>query len=125
QAAGFVVQVSPLVELGRHDWWSAARPAEIAAELNRLLADPEVRAVFALTGGRTTFSYVDLVDLDAVRADPKPIVGFSDIGGLQLALSARTGLVTLHGDLVAHGFGYRDELPAEARSRLAAAYLRV
>ena len=81
--AGFVVQVSPLVELGRHDWWSAARPAEIAAELNRLLADPQVRAVFALTGGRTTFSYLDLVDLDAVRADPKPIVGFSDIGGLR------------------------------------------
>ncbi len=111
QRTGFDVQVSPLVELGRHDRWSAGRPAEVAAELNRLLADPQVRAVFALTGGRTTFSYLDLVDLDAVRADPKPIVGFSDIGGLQLALFARTGLVSVHGDLVTHGFGYRHELP--------------
>ncbi|MCU1475195.1 LD-carboxypeptidase [Amnibacterium sp.] len=122
ERAGFTVQVSPLVELGRHDWWSAARPAVIAAELNRLLADPEVRAIFALTGGRTTFSYLDLVDLDAVRADPKPIVGFSDINGLQLALSARTRLVTVHGDLVTHGFGYRHELPEPERARLADAY---
>ncbi|HEY0375023.1 MAG TPA: LD-carboxypeptidase [Amnibacterium sp.] len=125
QRAGFRVQVSPLVELGRHDWWSAARPAVLAAELNRLLADPEVRGIFALTGGRTTFSYLDLVDLDAVRADPKPIVGFSDINGLQLALSARTGLVTVHGDLVTHGFGYRHELPEPERTRLADAYRQV
>ena len=125
QRAGFTVQVSPLVELGRSDWWSAARPAAIAAELNRLLADPEVRAVFALTGGRTTFSYLDLVDIDAVRADPKPIVGFSDITGLQLALTARTGLVTVHGDLVTHGFGYRHELPEPDRARLADAYRQV
>lgn len=125
QRAGFTVQVSPLVELGRSAWWSAARPAVIAAELNRLLADPLVRAVFALTGGRTTFSYLDLVDLGAVRADPKPIVGFSDITGLQLALTARTGLVTVHGDLVTHGFGYRHELSEPDRARLADAYWRV
>jgi muramoyltetrapeptide carboxypeptidase len=125
QRAGFRVQVSPLVELGRSHWWSAARPAEIAGELNRLLADRHVRAVFALTGGRTTFSYLDLVDLDAVRADPKPIVGFSDITGLQLAISARTGLVTVHGDLVTHGFGYRHELPEPQRTRLADAYRQV
>jgi muramoyltetrapeptide carboxypeptidase len=122
--AGLDVQVSPLVELGRHEWWSAARPAEVAAELNRLLADPQIRAVFALTGGRTTFSFLDLVDLDAVRADPKPIVGFSDIGGLQLALFARTGLVSVYGDLVTHGFGYRHELPDAGRAALAEAYRR-
>ena len=125
QGAGFTVQVSPLVELGRHDWWSAGRPDEIAAELNRLLADPQVRGIWALTGGRTTFSYLDLVDLDAVRADPKPVIGFSDINGLQLALSARTGLVTIHGDVVIHGLGYRHELPEPDRSRLADAYWRV
>ncbi|MGN6744076.1 MAG: S66 peptidase family protein [Amnibacterium sp.] len=123
--AGFTVQISPLVELGRHDWWSAARPAQIAEELNRLLRDPEVRAVFALTGGRTTLSYLDLVDLDAVRADPKPVLGFSDIGSLELPLFARTGLVSVYGDLVTHGFGYRHELEPGVRSALAEAYRRV
>jgi len=123
--AGFTVQVSPLVTAGERHWWSAARPEAIAAELNRLLADAEVRAILALTGGRTTFSYLDLVDLDLVRADPKPVVGFSDITGLQLALFARTGLVSISGDLVTHGFVDRSELGGDDRRALAAAYRRV
>jgi muramoyltetrapeptide carboxypeptidase len=125
QALGFDVQVSPLVELGRHRWWGAAQPAEVAAEFNRLLADPQVRAVFALTGGRWAFSYLDLIDLDAVRADPKPIVGFSDIDAVLLAVHSPTGLVTFHADLVTHGFGYWNELDDGPRSRVAATLLRL
>lgn len=83
---GFVVQVSPLVGPGLGWWWAAARPVEIADEFNRLLRDPEVRAIFALTGGRATFSYLDLIDFAAVLADPKPLLGFSDISVLHLAL---------------------------------------
>lgn len=44
---GFRVRRAPLLEAGRRRWWSAARPAEIAAELNGLLRDPEVRAIVA------------------------------------------------------------------------------
>jgi len=120
---GFTVRRASLVELGRGRWWSAGTPQEIAADLNALLADSEVRAVFALTGGRTTFSYLDLVDLDAVRSDPKPILGFSDITALQLALHARTGLVTIHADLVTHGLGYWQELDEPRRNVLAATLL--
>ena len=125
RALGFDVQVSPLVELDRHRWWGAAPPAEVAAEFNRLLRDPQVRAVFALTGGRWTMSYLDLIDLDAVRADPKPIIGFSDIDAVLLALHSRTGLVTFHADLVTHGFGYWNELDTERRDRVAATLLRL
>ena len=102
---GFVVRVSPLVDLDRSWWWAPAPPTEIAGELNRNLRDPEVRAIFSLTGGRVTLSYLDLIDLDAVRADPKPVLGMSDISALHLALHARTGLVSLHSDIVTFGFG--------------------
>ena len=112
---GFTVRVAPSVELGRHRWWMSAPPADIAAELNGLFRDPEVRAILALTGGRATLSYLDLIDFDAVRADPKPLLGFSDIAALHLALLARTGLVTVHSDLVTHGFGYWNELPEDRR----------
>jgi muramoyltetrapeptide carboxypeptidase len=122
---GFAVQVSPLVDLDRHWWWAAARPPDVAAELNRLLHDPEVRAIFALTGGRMTMSYLDLIDLDAVRADPKPLLGFSDISVLHLALHARTGLVTFHADLVTHGFGYWHEADEERRRQLTDTYRRL
>ena len=56
---GFVVRPSPLVDLDRQWWWAAALPAEVAEELNRHLRDPEVRAIFSLTGGRMTLSYLD------------------------------------------------------------------
>jgi muramoyltetrapeptide carboxypeptidase len=122
---GFVVQVSPLADPGRGWWWAAARPAEIADEFNRLLRDPEVRAIFALTGGRATLGYLDLIDVEAVIADPKPLLGFSDISVLHLALHSRTGLVTLHSDLVTHGFGYWQEGSDARRAELADLYRRL
>ena len=122
---GFAVRVSPLVDLDRRWWWAAAPPREIAEEFNRLLRDPQVRAIFSLTGGRMTFSYLDLIDYEAVRADPKPLLGFSDISTLHLALHARTGLVSLHSELVTYGFGEWNELDQTRRTELADLYLRV
>ena len=122
---GFVVRVAPSVELGRHRWWMSASPADIAAELNELFRDPEVRAILPLTGGRAAFAYLDLIDFDAVRRDPKPLLGFSDIATLHLALHARTGLVTVHSDLVTHGFGYWDELADDQLRELEDVYRRV
>ena len=69
---GFRVRRAPLLEAGRHHWWSAATPAEIAREFNALLRDPEVRAIIAHDGGQTAFGYLDLIDVAAITADPKP-----------------------------------------------------
>ncbi|MBR7839473.1 LD-carboxypeptidase [Actinospica durhamensis] len=102
---GFRVRRAPLLEVGRQRWWSAASPAEIAREFNGLLRDPEVRAIVASDGGQTVLGYLDLIDVEAIRADPKPILGYSDISLLHLALYARTGLVGFHADMAVPGFG--------------------
>ncbi len=99
QRMGFRVRRAPLLEAGRHHWWSAATPAEIAREFNALLPDPEVRAIIAHDGGQTVLGYLDLIDVEAIAADPKPILGYSDISLLHLVLHARTGLVGFHADL--------------------------
>jgi muramoyltetrapeptide carboxypeptidase len=122
---GFVVHVSSMVDLNRRRWWAAARPTEVAEEFNRLLRDPRVRAIFALTGGRVTLSYLDLVYSTAVRADPKPVLGFSDISALHLPLHARTGLVSPHSDLVTYGFGEWSSRDESGRAQLEDVYLRV
>jgi muramoyltetrapeptide carboxypeptidase len=122
---GFAVRVSPMVDLERRWWWAAAPPWEVAEDFNGLLRDPQVRAISSLTGGRMTLSYLDLIDLAAVRADPKPLLGFSDISTLHLVLYARTGLVSVHSDLVTHGFGYWNECDDSRRAQLADIYLRV
>ncbi|MBD0324503.1 MAG: LD-carboxypeptidase [Aldersonia sp.] len=102
---GFRVRRAPLLEAGRHHWWSAARPVEIAKEFNALLRDPEVRAIVAHDGGQTALGYLDLIDVEAITADPKPILGYSDISLLHLVLYARTGLVGFHADLATPGLG--------------------
>lgn len=123
---GFRVRRAPLLEAGRHRWWSVARPAEIAAELNGLLRDPEVRAIVAADGGQTVFGYLDLIDVAAVRADPKPILGYSDISLLHLALYARTGLVGFHADMAVPGYGWHwQAATATRRAELEALYRRL
>jgi muramoyltetrapeptide carboxypeptidase LdcA involved in peptidoglycan recycling len=122
---GFAVRVSPSVDLERSWWWGAATPTETAEELNRHLRDPEVRAIFSLTGGRMTLSYLDLIDLEAVRADPKPVLGMSDISALHLALHARTDLVSVHSDLVTFGFGEWSGIDGTRRDQLLDLYRRV
>jgi muramoyltetrapeptide carboxypeptidase len=123
QGLGFRVRRAPLLEVGRRRWWSAASPPEIAAELNGLLRDPEVRAIVACDGGQTVFGYLDLIDVEAIRADPKPILGYSDISLLHLALYARTGLVGFHADMAVPGFGgHWQTVPATRRAELEALY---
>ena len=126
EGLGFAVRPSPLVDLDRGWWWAAATPAEVAEDLNRHLRDPEVRAIFSLTGGRMTLSYLDLIDVEAIRADPNPLLGMSDISALHLAIHGRTGLVSLHADLVTFGFGEAwDEVDDARRDQLADLYRRL
>ncbi|MGA5453990.1 S66 peptidase family protein [Streptomyces umbrinus] len=114
------------LEAGRHRWWSAATPAEIAGEFNALLCDPEVRAVIAHDGGQTALGYLDLIDFEAVAADPKPILGYSDISLLHLVLHARTGLVGFHADVATPGLGGRwQAAPAARQMVLEKLYLRL
>ncbi|MFF4243589.1 LD-carboxypeptidase [Streptomyces sp. NPDC001822] len=124
---GFRVRVSPMVNPARSRWWASGTPEEQASELNGLLRDPEVRAIVAHTGGQSTIGYLDLIDLDAIRADPKPILGYSDISLLHMALHSRTGLVGLHSDIATHGFGggWYTVGDAARRSQLVDLYTRV
>jgi muramoyltetrapeptide carboxypeptidase len=125
EAMGFRVRPSPLLGVDNTWWWAGARPADVAADFNALLRDPEVRAVWSLLGGRFTFSYLDLIDYDAIAADPKPIVGMSDIAVIDLAIHSRTGVVTFHADSILFGVGEWHQLPGDGRARLADAYRRV
>ena len=49
-----------------------------AADLNAAFGDPEIRAVLATIGGEDQITVVPHLDADAVRADPKPFLGYSD-----------------------------------------------
>lgn len=85
-----------------------------ADDLETAFADPAVRAVFVGRGGYGSARLVDRLDWSVVAADPKPLLGFSDVTSLLCAAWVRIGLVTFHGPFVG-GFPRVDE---EARAHL-------
>lgn len=83
-----------------------------AEELMLAFTDPDVDAIFPGTGGYGTMRMLDLMDWDVVRANPKVVIGFSDITGLHMALQAKANLVTFHSPNPQWGLGSVGDLPA-------------
>ncbi len=71
-----------------------------ADQLNAMFGDDDVQAVMCAGGGYGALRILDLVDYGLAAANPKPLIGFSDITALHQALYLRSGLVTFHGPTV-------------------------
>ncbi len=78
----------------------AGSDAERGADLQRMLDDPTIRAVFCARGGYGAQRIIPTLDLAAVCRQPKPVVGYSDATALIAAL-VRAGVVGIHGPMVA------------------------
>jgi len=70
-----------------------------AAELNAMLADRDVRAILLARGGYGLMRILPRLDVEALRRDPKPIIGFSDATAL-LAWAYAAGVRGVHGPMV-------------------------
>lgn len=57
-----------------------------ANELNRFFSDPNVKAVFFARGGYGTQRILHLLDIEAVKACPKIVLGYSDLTALHIYL---------------------------------------
>jgi muramoyltetrapeptide carboxypeptidase len=93
-----------------------AGPAEKRAEdLHTLFADPEVDVIQVLWGGTGAIRILPHLDFDLIAANPKALMGFSDITNLHVALRQRSGLATLHGPgLGSMGYPERTEFTWES-----------
>jgi muramoyltetrapeptide carboxypeptidase len=91
----------------RHSYPEGSGPDYLAAddcqrltELHRLWADKEVKALIAARGGYGCLRIIDDLDTGFLRSRPKWLLGFSDLTVLLNTVSARSGLVTLHGPMI-------------------------
>ncbi|WP_097090822.1 S66 peptidase family protein [Novosphingobium sp. Chol11] len=82
--------------LDRHGYL-AGKDEDRAADLNAMFADREVKAVFAVRGGWGCARILPYLDFTTIRANPKLLIGFSDITALHMAFAARAGFTTIHG----------------------------
>ena len=67
-----------------------------AQAFQRLLDNPEIRAIFCARGGYGTVRMVDLVDWSSLLRDPKWIIGYSDVTVLHSHIQRLYGMETLH-----------------------------
>jgi muramoyltetrapeptide carboxypeptidase len=75
----------------------AGRPEVRAQDVHALVRDREIKALWAIRGGSGSAQILPLLDYALIRANPKIIIGFSDITALANAVTHRAGLVTFHG----------------------------
>ncbi len=76
-----------------------------AADVNAMFRDPQVKALFAVRGGWGSARMLPLLDWPMIRANPKLVLGFSDITALHMAIAAKAGFVTLHGPNAGSAWG--------------------
>lgn len=100
---GFTLKAGALT--GKSDFYRSGSIAERAEELNQLIRDPQVRCIMSTIGGNNSNSLLPWLDYDALRADPKIIIGYSDTTALLAGIYAKTGLITFYGPALVASFG--------------------
>ena len=108
EKAGYRVIIPPGIE-HRKRGYLAGTDEERAAELNRMIRDPRVRAIFPVCGGYGLTRILDRIDYGALRKDPKVITGYSDLTALHLAVASQARLVTFHSPMPMHSLWQGDK----------------
>jgi muramoyltetrapeptide carboxypeptidase len=83
----------------------AGQDRDRASDINAMFADPTVKALLCVRGGWGVARMLPFLDYDMIRANPKPVMGYSDITGLHMALQARAGMISFHGANAANAWG--------------------
>ena len=100
RAVHWVTGMGLVPKLGAHvrdrDGYLAGTDVQRAADLDTMFEDPDVRAIFAIRGGWGAARILPLLDWENIAANPKLLIGFSDITALHLAIAQRAGFASLH-----------------------------
>jgi muramoyltetrapeptide carboxypeptidase len=97
------------VRLGEHalkeGFFTAGSSRERAEDINNMFADPKIKAIIPSHGGYNYNGCLPYLDWDVIRDNPKNLMGFSGCTIFLLAMYARVGLVTFHGNKIIWHFG--------------------
>lgn len=85
----------------------AGTDAERAADLQQVLDDPEIKAVWCARGGYGTVRIIDEIDFSKFKKLPKWIIGYSDVTVLHSHIN-NMGVATLHAQ-IAHNIEVKSE----------------
>lgn len=101
---GFQVRIGSTV--GTKFGHFSASDSDRQNELQSMMDDPEIHAILCARGGYGLSRIVAQLDFTKIKANPKWVIGFSDITILHAALQ-KQGIQSIHGPMSA-GFGKGD-----------------
>ena len=94
--------------LGSGPLYFSGTVAERLDDLHAAFADTTIDAVICTRGGWGSAELLAGLDLDLIRAHPKPLLGYSDVTSLHTWIGQQTGLITFHGPMVSADFARVD-----------------
>ncbi|WP_100401829.1 S66 family peptidase [Bacillus sp. FJAT-42315] len=95
ESFGFHVSFGRHVD--EHDMFFSTSVENRLEDLHDAFRDPNVKAIFTAIGGYNVNQLLSHIDYELIKANPKIVCGYSDITALQLAMYAKTGLITYSG----------------------------
>ena len=96
---GFRVLLAPNIAATERKYL-AGTDAERLASINRALSDPTVDALMFARGGYGAMRILEGIDWGALRANPRPVIGYSDLTALHQAIAREVGIISFHGPML-------------------------
>jgi muramoyltetrapeptide carboxypeptidase len=96
---GHRVTIAPNIDR-RYRGYLAGSDDERVEELNRAFRSPEYDAFIFARGGYGSMRILDRIDYAAFAANPRPLIGFSDITAIHQALATQVGVAGFHGPMI-------------------------
>ena len=100
---GYKVKLSN--NINKQYGYFAGTDEERVNDIHEFFADEEITALLSTRGGWGTLRFLDKLDFDLIKNNPKPIIGYSDITTLQLAIWTKTGIGSISGPMCAVEMG--------------------
>lgn len=94
QSWGFKVDIG--ADVGHRDLTYGGTDEERAADLQRMLDDPNIKAIMCARGGYGFVRIIDRIDFKRFKKHPKWLIGFSDVTVLHCHVNQNFGIATIH-----------------------------
>jgi muramoyltetrapeptide carboxypeptidase len=82
--------------IGKKEFTFGGSDDERAADFQKMLDDPKVKAIMCARGGYGLIRILDRLKWEKFKSHPKWIIGFSDVTVLHSHINRRLGIATLH-----------------------------
>lgn len=99
QSRGYRVKIAPSCSLIDRKYFSGTAEQR-AEDINNFFADDEVKAILCTRGGYGAAQVLDKLNYEIISQNSKPLIGYSDITALHIALGEKSGIVTIHAPML-------------------------